>query len=238
MKKLLLLPVFTILLFGFSFAQSVGINNDGLAPDASAMLHVRHPNKGLLAPRVALTGTGDISTIPSAATSLLVFNTATNGAGATTVTPGYYYWSGTEWLRISTASGSGLTTSWLLTGNAGTVEGTNFIGTTDNIPFNVRVNNQKAGRIDHLLQNTFWGYRAGDSNTTGDGHTAIGQAALQNNTTGWSNTALGAYALHHNKTGFENTAVGASALISNISGKNNTAIGQAALIENITGNYK
>jgi len=37
---------------------------------------------------------------------------------------------------------------WSLTGNAGTVDGTNFIGTTDNIPFNIRVNNEKSGRIE------------------------------------------------------------------------------------------
>src|SRR4030095_14168378 len=157
MKKILLLPILSILFFEFSFAQSVGINNDGSSPNPSAMLDVKHPNKGLLVPRVTLTGTGDVATIPSPATSLLVYNTATNGAGATAVTPGYYYWSGSAWLRLNTGAVSG--TPWLLTGNAGTVDGTNFIGTTDNIPFNIRVNNQKAGRIDNTLGNTFWGYQ-------------------------------------------------------------------------------
>ena len=193
MKKFLLLPIIAILFFLSSFAQGVGINNDGSAPNASAMLDVKHPNKGLLVPRVTLTGTGDVSTIPSAATSLLVYNTATNGTGATAVIPGFYYWSGAAWLRLNAGSGSG--SSWLLTGNIGTIDGTNFIGTTDNTPFNIRVNNQKAGRIDHILKNTFWGYQAGDSNTIGDGNTANGTSALQNNTNGFSNTASGAYAL-------------------------------------------
>ena len=157
MKKIILLPIIAILFFSSSSAQSVGINNDGSAPNPSSMLDVKHPNKGLLVPRVMLTGTGDITTITSPATSLLVYNTATNGAGAAAVTPGYYYWSGTEWLKISTGAGSGSGTAWLLTGNAGTVDGTNFIGTTDNVPFNVRVNNQKAGRIDHILNNTSLG---------------------------------------------------------------------------------
>ncbi|NJL59355.1 MAG: hypothetical protein HC887_06635, partial [Desulfobacteraceae bacterium] len=41
------------------------------------------------------------------------------------------------------AGGSG----WSLTGNAGTVDGTNFIGTTDNVPFDIRVNNVRALHI-------------------------------------------------------------------------------------------
>lgn len=52
---------------------------------------------------------------------------------------GSLFWNGTN---IS-SGGSG----WGLTGNAGTVDGTNFIGTTDNIPFTIRVNNQRAMRI-------------------------------------------------------------------------------------------
>src|SRR4029450_2342142 len=102
MKKIILLPIIAILFFEFSFAQSVGINNDGSSPHPSSMLDIKHPNKGLLVPRVSLTGTGDITTIPSAATSLLVYNTTAAGAGASAVTPGYYYWSGTEWLKLST----------------------------------------------------------------------------------------------------------------------------------------
>lgn len=49
------------------------------------------------------------------------------------------------------AGADGALNAWALLGNASTVDGTNFIGTTDNIPFNIRVNNQKAGRIDPTL---------------------------------------------------------------------------------------
>ena len=67
---------------------------------------------------------------------------------------------------------------WLLTGNAGTLDdGTYFIGTTNDIPFNIKVNNQKAGRIDSTLQNTFYGYQAGDTNTTGSDNTILGAFA-------------------------------------------------------------
>lgn len=75
----------------FSYAQNVGINATGAAPDVSAMLDVNATNKGFLMPRVALTGTTDATTITTPATSLLVYNTATAGG----VVPGYYYNSGT-----------------------------------------------------------------------------------------------------------------------------------------------
>jgi hypothetical protein len=233
MKKFLLLSILTVVFLSSSFAQSVGINADGSAPNASAMLDVKHPNKGLLIPRVALTGTGDVATIPSAATSLLVYNTATNGAGATAVTPGFYYWSGVAWLRITTGSGS--PTSWQLTGNGGTIDGTNFIGTTDNVPFNIGVNGQRAGRIDPTLNNTTLGYLAGNLATTGSYNTVIGNYAFQANTNGSSNTATGAYTLWANTTGWNNTGTGSAALLGNTTGYLNTADGVRALALNTTG---
>jgi hypothetical protein len=38
--------------------------------------------------------------------------------------------------------------AWSTLGNAGTVDGTHFIGTTNNIPLNFRVFNNKAGCLD------------------------------------------------------------------------------------------
>jgi hypothetical protein len=123
-------------------------------------------------------------------------------------------------------------TAWSLTGNAGTVDGTNFIGTTDNIPFNIRVNNQKAGRID--LANSFWGYQAGNV-TTGVRNTATGYQALASNITGLNNTAMGHQALL-NSTGFgNNSAFGMFALNNNSSGRDNSAFGTTALTNNTTG---
>jgi hypothetical protein len=132
----------------------------------------------------------------------------------------------------SNASGGG----WSLTGNAGLTDGTSFIGSTDNVPFNIRVNNQRAGRIDPTLQNTFWGYQSGNSNTTGNQNTAIGVSALFNNTTGTINTANGVSALFNNTTGNFNTAIGTRTLFSNTTGDFNTAIGLRALYTNTTGN--
>lgn len=128
-------------------------------------------------------------------------------------------------------------TDWHITGNAGTVDGTNFIGTTDNIPFNIRVNNEKAGRIDPNFENTFWGYKSGYSNTTGSCNTANGTNSLVSSTTGTQNTANGCYALYHNTSGSYNTANGAKALYQNTLGSSNTANGKETLYNNITGEY-
>jgi hypothetical protein len=45
------------------------------SPDASAALDITSTNKGMLIPRVALTGATDAITVPSPATGLLVYNT-------------------------------------------------------------------------------------------------------------------------------------------------------------------
>ncbi len=153
---------------------------------------------------------------------------------------------------------------WSLTGNASTVDGTNFIGTTDNIPFNIRVNNQKAGRIDQTLANTFWGYQAGNANTIGTYNTVNGSQSLYSNTTASQNIAIGGQALYTQSfgnsgtawntdnvaigykalwanqpttatNGWQNTSIGNYALYSNTTGYRNTAIGFQALYSNTTG---
>ncbi len=85
-------------------AQNVGINSDGSSPDSKAMLDVKSSDKGVLLPRIALTGKNDNTTIISPTTSLLIYNTATAGVGANAVTPGFYYYNGTEWAWIGSSS--------------------------------------------------------------------------------------------------------------------------------------
>ena len=176
--------------------------------------------------------------------------------------------------------------TWSLSGNAGTSAGTNFVGTTDAQAFDIRTNNilrsrittkgqietyntgqsvflgEGAGTNDDLTsnQNSFIGYRAGYSNTTGTNNTATGYQALYSNTTGGQNTAsgygalftngigavnfweasdnsaFGWEALYSNTTGYQNTAVGRNALVFNTSGFSNTATGYYSLNANLTGN--
>ncbi len=227
-------------------AQGVGINDDNTTPDNSAMLDVKSAEKGLLIPRLALTSTAVAAPVAAPATALLVYNTQTAGD----VTPGFYYWNGAIWVRLASAAALG--DSWLLTGNASTVDGTNFLGTTDNVPLNFRVNNLRAGRIENTATtgNTAFGYDVG---TTGSwttafgaralannaaasfGNVAIGRAAMELNTTGAQNTALGSAALNANTSGFGNVAVGQQALQANTTANANTAIGYYALLSNSTG---
>ena len=75
--------------------SQVGIGT--LNPDQSSQLDITTTNKGLLIPRVQLTQMSlQAPIIGTAATSLLVFNTQT----INDVTPGFYFWSGSKWVRI------------------------------------------------------------------------------------------------------------------------------------------
>src|SRR5690606_27315433 len=95
MKKI----IFTISIISlsmFGYAQNVGINTTGALPDNSAGLDIDFTNKGLLVPRVSLTSTTDVTTIPTPATSLLVYNT---NAAMTGGAVGYWYYDGTQWVQ-------------------------------------------------------------------------------------------------------------------------------------------
>lgn len=97
-----LLIVMGILMSFFSYSQNVGINTTGATPNSSAGLDVDYTNKGVLIPRVALTASNSNAPIgASIATSLIVYNTATAGASPNHVVPGYYYWNGSMWIRLT-----------------------------------------------------------------------------------------------------------------------------------------
>ncbi|NTW33497.1 MAG: hypothetical protein HGB12_12895, partial [Bacteroidetes bacterium] len=139
----------TLLIFGIQlsfvncYAQGggVGINSNGNAADNSAMLDVSATNQGMRIPRVALTSTTSSAPITNPANSLLVYDSATAGD----VTPGFYYWDGTasKWIRFSTGSGSG----WSTSGNAGTDTSINFIGTTDAQSWVMKTDNTERMKI-------------------------------------------------------------------------------------------
>jgi len=96
-----LITVKCLLLSSNIFSQSgVSINTTGVSADASAILDVSSVDLGVLIPRISLTSTTSSSPIINPATSLLVYNTATVGD----VTPGFYYWDGTQWVRLATGS--------------------------------------------------------------------------------------------------------------------------------------
>ena len=219
----LILTALFLLLTATLRAQNVAINTDGSKANPSAILDIKSSSKGLLIPRMT---TSQRIKIPQT-TGLMVYDVTTKS---------FWYSDGESWKNMSAELSVATTDAWLLIGNAGTVDGTNFLGTTDNVPLNISVNNQKSGRIDPVLDNTFWGYKAGFLSSTGKNNTAIGGSALYHTTTGFDNTAVGSVALAGNTGGFSNAAFGRLALFNNTTGNYNTAVGQAALQSNSTGN--
>ncbi len=100
MKKYIVLVGLFFLSSLLSQAQ-VAINNDGSPADASAMLEVKSTEKGFLPPRMT-EEQRDAINFP--ATGLLIYQT--NG------TSGYYYYTGSNWIAISSAgTGSALNLS-------------------------------------------------------------------------------------------------------------------------------
>lgn len=81
------------ILFSFSFLTNaqVSINTDGSSPDASAMLEVKSPNRGLLLPRINFASR---PTVP--ATGLAIYQ-IDNG-------PGIYFYDGAAWQKMSLAA--------------------------------------------------------------------------------------------------------------------------------------
>jgi hypothetical protein len=135
----------TIFYFSKTYAQNVGINSSGATPDATAGLDIDFSNKGLLIPRVALTATNAAGPITTPTTSLLVYNTATAGSAPNNVTPGYYFWTGTAWSRLSNGTQGG----WDLQGNTGTSATNNFVGTTDAVDLVLKTGGTERLRLEN-----------------------------------------------------------------------------------------
>lgn len=101
MKKILLSSAFVFALFSTSttFAQQGFGTNE---PDKSSAVDIVSSKRGLLIPRVNLTSTTLASPITEPADALLVYNKKTEGD----VTPGFYYWDGTnkKWVRFTSTA--------------------------------------------------------------------------------------------------------------------------------------
>jgi len=218
MKKIITFTVISYLIFYATVFAQVAVNNDKSLPDTSAMLDIKSTTKGILIPRMTST---QRTAIASPAKGLLVYDSTTTS---------FWFYNGGAWTNLS-AAGNG----WSLAGNSGTDTSANFIGTIDDQPLLVKINNVYSGIIDAHNGITSWGYKAQMANTTGNYITAVGTSALSSNTSGNHNVALGSFSLFSNLSGYFNTAIGADALWSNTSGFANTANGNKALYLNTTG---
>ncbi|MCB0529847.1 MAG: hypothetical protein KDC65_15325, partial [Saprospiraceae bacterium] len=194
------------------------------------------------------------------------FVTATNSVGTPTQTVRIDD-SGTVTASAFVGDGSGLTNvlpgnGWSLTGNAGTVDGTNFIGTTDSMPLDFRVNNVRALRLEYsqnrppniiscAVQNEVSPgvYGATIIGGGGPGFAANTVSANFGSTLGGKTlTASGEYATvlggeSNQATGFraivagglQNVAEGSGAVV--LGGSQNTASGSRATVIGGSGNY-
>lgn len=95
MKKLVscLIVMFFLLANDVTNAQSVAINNDGAAPDSSAIVDIASRSKGLLIPRM---NSNERNSIVVPAQGLLVFDTDMNNI---------FVYKGTGWTELGSSSG-------------------------------------------------------------------------------------------------------------------------------------
>ena len=199
-KQIFLFLILVILIFTNINAQNVGISYNVFTPDASAGLDVNFTDKGLLIPRVSLSSTNNASPITSPATGLLVYNTAT----VSDVTPGFYFWNGSSWVRFATgniSSGLNCTSSNYLIKSDGSsgictdiIENSNRnigIGATPNDDYKLYL--YRPGTSYGANKTGIYSYRYGASGSTNGG-------------TSWSNTGIDAAIKGYSYWGNEYTA--------------------------------
>ena len=98
MKKIVLsLTLLIASITGLKAQVKIGDNPNTI--NSNSMLEIESTNKGFLPPRMALTSLTSASPLSGTVTAgMLVYSSAGS------VTDGYYYWSGTKWLSVSTST--------------------------------------------------------------------------------------------------------------------------------------
>jgi len=202
--------------------SQVGIGTSD--PDASSVLDIQSNSKGVLFPRVDLGTT----TISNPAKGLVVWNTdLLNGE----LNSGLYFWNGNAWLsfisnekldteinNIETAAGG---SGWADGGNEAT-DG-DFIGTTNYVPLQFRVNDQQVGYFDPVGGMSF------GKNSTANQNKGI---AIGDNADSSSNNEAIAVGSQSKASGYRSTAIGTD---SESSVNNSIAIGTNAKATGLNG---
>lgn len=99
MKRFLLLSLVVIAIQQVN-AQTVGISDVTFTPSTKAVLDLSSDRRGFLPPRLPLNG-NDLPISGTKPAGLIVFN-----SGGAIGSDGLYYWTGSAWTQISTASNS------------------------------------------------------------------------------------------------------------------------------------
>ena len=96
------ISLLTAICFFATLHAQVAINTTGNPPVASAMLDVSSTNKGVLFPLVSIDSLKDVTSIPSPANGLIVYNTTQPGV-RNDMARGYYYYStsASSWIRLA-----------------------------------------------------------------------------------------------------------------------------------------
>ena len=217
MKKFIL---YFFVLFSTCFFAQVGINTT----TPNAQLDIRSSNQttpsntdGMLIPKMD-TFPATNPTIDQQ--GMLVYLTTSVGSNP----PGFYYWNNptSTWIPI----GNNNNNNWNVSGNLGTNDATNFIGTLDNTPLNFRVNNSNVGKFNSSLNNYAIGLNTLTQTNPGTQTIAIGSGAGRLQQTGtFGNVYVGHLAGENNATGLRNTFMGLNAGRNNTSASNSTIIG-------------
>ncbi|MES2776117.1 MAG: tail fiber domain-containing protein [Bacteroidota bacterium] len=207
-----------------SFSQNnVGINNDGSAPAATAILDIKSTSKGVLLPRLNLSQrTG----ILSPATGLLVFATDLNRL---------LQYNGSKWISV----GSGAISPMIADADTNTYVHTEKLNNENVIRFGINGTERWI-----MSRNSFAPANTGNSVYIGEGsgqedflpngfNVALGNLALRAVKTGLQNVAIGFQSQYSDSVGSENVSLGASSLFSNKSASRNVAIGTGSLANHV-----
>ena len=186
--------------FSIQISAQIGIGTT--EPDESSILDIQATSKGVLFPRIDLGTTS----IPNPAKGLVVWNTdLLNGE----INTGLFFWNGSAWLslvsneklnteinNIETASGG---SGWADGGNNATAG--DFIGTTNYVPLEFRVNDQQVGYFDPVGGMSLGSEANANQNKSiaigdhADSSTSIEAIAVgsQSNASGYRSTSIGTY---------------------------------------------
>lgn len=180
-----------IFLFLFSMqltAQNVGIGTN--TPNNSAKLDIESTNSGVLIPRVTLVNIANgTSPVTNPTTGLLVWNTNPSIVGGTGT--GFYYWDGTEWIKMSTSTD---------TDELQTISASSPTSTTD-MTFTISPSGNTITENDDDWEINGTGLQGGPGNNVASGANAIAVGA--------NSQASGSYST---AIGVNNTASGSGAI--------------------------
>lgn len=124
------LTLIFFLAFALNAISQVSINTTGNPPDGSSMLDITSTTKGLLIPRMT---TANRTSIASPANGLIVYDTDMKTL--------YYYDTPAALWRSVYSSVTPAAVDWSVSGNAGIIDGTNYIGTNGAVDLDFRTDN-------------------------------------------------------------------------------------------------